>query len=56
MNKMDTKNFLAKIKISNQFFFLMASMQKQSDQFFSDFEQASSFASTVWFGKQLPFR
>lgn len=56
MNKMDTKDFLAKIRISKQFFLLVASMQKQSDQFFSDFEQTSSFAFTVWFCKQLPFR
>lgn len=34
----------------------MASMQKQPDQFFSDFEHASSFAFTEWFGKQLAFR
>lgn len=56
MNKMDTKNFLAKIKISKQFFLLMASTQKQSDQFFSGFETASLFAFTVWFCKQTAFR
>lgn len=53
---MDRKNFLVEIKISKQFFLLMASMQKQSDQFFSYFEQASSFAFTAWSCKQLAFR
>lgn len=53
---MDRKNLLVEMKISKQFFLLMASMQRQSDQFFSYFEQASSFAFTAWSCKQLAFR
>lgn len=53
---MDRKNLLVEMKISKQFFLLMASMQRQSDKFFSYFEQASSFSFTAWSCKQLAFR